>query len=261
MSSICLASSWNEGLLKKRWRSAVAINFTRDFSPYKELKTPVDTKENIFEIIFLDHQFKLHKDCLFYEYAKKKGKSTLYISKSSVQKNCQNFHTTKNILIKKNIFNFGYGLKDNVLTLIIDDKNIDLKLLNLEKGDDYRLNSNSAADYAEKGVLLSSFESTEGEELKNGDTCFNINDNCKVTYHNICNFCPRGVREVKANNCHYQYKKICSDQACGGQGQFACLKGQKLFKELKDYCFTDSPFGFCYKPYRVFCEQGVLRCR
>lgn len=240
--------------ISNRWSSTIGISYNENLILGEPIKGPINTWFNFAEIYFLDTNFRIHKDCLYFYTNKEKGRSKFTYSRGQINNDCL-ASSIKKARIDK-IYKMGIQKEESSLKLTVDAKDFVVILRNLPSNQDLKLNSNSRTE-----PLFSKYNSEFGEVLKEGDTCFNTDDNCREIKPDICNFCPSGVREIKANGCFMNYKKICSSKSCGGRGEFACLRGHTLFSDIKSYCMTDSPIGFCKKPSRVFCEQGVLICR
>lgn len=237
-----------ESITLKRWNSAYQVNINSHYKLESNIDVPKETYQVIAEIYFFDMDFKQHKDCLVYWIPGEKGHGLLKAISAAKNEKCEELIMSDGHAKISGIYNLGLNLKEGHFEIIKDSKKITYKVLN----DDFRKNKIGISLYStsDKGIFL-----------KNGDICFETDNNCHILMKDKCEYCPGKVQLIKSNACSKSFTKICSNDSCGGQGEFACLRGLKIVEKLERYCIVDSPIAFCKAPYRVFCEGEKLICR
>lgn len=98
--------------------------------------------------------------------------------------------------------------------------------------------------------------------LKEGDKCHELADDCQEMNGFSCDACPGPWYEVVGSGCVQEYEKVCGPNQCGFKGMSACPSGKKNLPEVSraEICRTDSPYGFCARGLRTFCQDGKLVC-
>ena len=248
--------------LKMRWISGVDIISNEKIKQDELIDEPRGTLIRVFELIFLDKNFLLHKDCVVYKVPRKGETGELSVIALKYRDKCDDRLFDKKIFEIENIYNFSYKLDLNNLFLNIDENKFQFKLKNKILSYDYQLFDTSKNKSEEPGVLISFFDSKEsGYKLKNDDICFDTNDKCEQMMPDLCHLCPDRVIPVISNKCQNKTRKYCSMKNCGIPGGPACIRGLKGSAYLGDYCIADSPIAYCLKPSRVICVEGELLCR
>lgn len=248
-----------------RWSGAVKIITNINYNFNQDIREPRGTRIAVAEILFTDSLFKLHKDCLVYKTPVNENGGSLRVIQVKLKDDCSDFLFKKEVVIINDIYNFGFSVQDRNLILRIDAQSLSYKLFNLTLAQEYKLNQRPRENTRIQGAFVSFYdpqgENDSGELLSDGDVCFDVDDRCNVVHPDVCNFCPDGVMVVKSNQCAHAYRKVCTKKACGQQGGFACVRGNRASQYGGPYCIVDSPWAFCRKPNRVYCENKILVCR
>ena len=247
--------------IKFRWMSAYEVRLNSHYLEGDPIKEPADTFQVIAEVDYLDRNFGQHTDWLIYRVPGKKDSGQLKILMKPPQKKCKDLILAQSKKTLENIFNFAITKEKGKLNLFIDQRKIQFLLMNEVLSRNYKLNSHAFSQTTIPGIAISFFKSKAGHYLKDGDICFNTDDQCQTIQEDICHLCPTRVLEVVGNNCQRSYKKYCRNMVCGTKGAPACIRGWKTTGMQGHYCVPGSPLGYCKKPLRVFCEDGELICR
>lgn len=96
--------------------------------------------------------------------------------------------------------------------------------------------------------------------LNEGEICHDVADDCSDSVRNQCHLCPEGWYSEIHGNCSKKLRKRCGTLDCGGKGQIACLRGFVVTGLSLDFCFPDSPLGYCAEGLRVVCKEKTLYC-
>ncbi len=96
--------------------------------------------------------------------------------------------------------------------------------------------------------------------LNEGEICHDIADDCSDSVRFQCHLCPNGWYSEIHGNCTKNLRKRCGTIECGSKGQVACLRGFVVTGLSLDFCFPDSPLGFCAEGLRVICKDKTLYC-
>ena len=230
--------------LALRWISIDRIENIHDLPLESALKSPRNTWITVLEIYFYNEKFQRAKDCLLYKVPEAKGDGILKVVRGHKDdEKCKKVKFNSALFTKSNIFNFGFSFDDKKMKLIVD---------------------NSIYTYPffkNKNMNISFGGGDAINILKNGDTCFDVKESCELSENDNCHLCPSGVQNIVTSLCPGIYKKVCSDQDCGGKGEFACPRGIKSTLYLGELCIPDSPVAYCRRPYRVICQNNELICQ
>lgn len=231
-----------ESVTLKRWMAAVEIQQIEGVKEGRSIKEPKNTALSVLDIILLREGKSLSKDCLFYHTPSSDKAGRLYVvSLKNVNNSCRDHILDRPLVQKNEIFNFGIKLEKK-LTLLIDEKTIEY-------------NTNIGED-----TVFSILAGVGGLKLKEGDICFDVNDQCQISQPDYCKFCPESTQRVITGNCPGIYRKYCKKKICGERNLPACIRGIKSTGYKTDICINDSPVGFCKNGLRVICKDNELIC-
>lgn len=246
---------------KDRWSSAIEVKLNPNYSKGLKISEPRGTVQVVAEIYIQNTNFDILKDCIIYKIPDGNKLGEVKIISILKDQKCEKQILTSSKVVVSNIFNFGIEFIGRKISLKIDTKNYNYMLFNLVLPKKYRLDDSSASNTYEPGIFISFLKDKNATSLKQGEVCFDINDNCEITRKDICHLCPSKVLSVVANSCKTSYRKYCKPIVCGAKGMPACIRGYRASQYLGNYCIPGSPVGFCQKPFKVFCENKELICR
>jgi len=149
--------------------------------------------------------------------------------------------------MKKEVYNFSFNLKKNVLILNIDQHKEKIKMLNFYNQD----------------ISLLSFLKDPGVQIPDYTICSDVSNHCASKTINNCDSCSAGVSyQVVASNCSFgSLRRYCGKKICGKKDAPACYRGRAASGYTGPFCISDSPIAFCEKPLRVICLNDELYCR
>lgn len=254
----------------RRWIAATKVSWvSKHFEQEDPILKPKGTWQAILKINFLDQDFNEVSDCLFYQVPSEDTVGVLKVIANRSNMPCENIIGENEYAKIDGIINFGYTYNSNLdelvnLVLKVDTHRLKYNFLNLGNNKQAKeLLSSSILISKNTGLLISSdinYRVRYGV-LKNGDVCFDVDNECNITVEERCNRCQFGFYKTISAACKTQYRKVCGMDECGTQGNPACLRGH-LASELdaSNYCINDSPLGICQKGLRVTCINGTLFC-
>ncbi len=183
----------------------------------------------------------IFKSCLYLE--KKDSFLILKESKTEFRKNCDSTFDVKKFKTIAEFYNFEVSIHDDIIKFDIDKRTIEIKL---EKN---------------KYAFLKQSVSKDLNKLKNGEYCFQVDDQCNIQIPNLCSLCPFASYPIINSNCKKKASMKCGNIQCGHKNAPACITGWAASDYQLDFCINDSPLGYCKKGLRVFCENNELICR
>lgn len=232
--------------LNKYFYSAVEIEWNQKLKQKKLIKTPEGVELVIAKIKSLDQNLSFKYSCLFYRVPQNKKLGILKF-KPIKNDDCEKNLLEKSFVEVADIYNFTFELNEKTFDLYIDTKELKLK--------------HAIEKFKKEGIVGSLLQSQkENTILKDGDICFDIGNSCEVLQKNECYLCPNGSYSVIASSCETASRKYCGIKDCGIKGSPACIRGFKATNLKVDYCFNDSPVGYCIDDSRVSCLNSELVC-
>ncbi|MCT4642143.1 MAG: hypothetical protein N4A33_07555 [Bacteriovoracaceae bacterium] len=221
-------------------------------------KLPTNIWIELLSFDFLTDDFKETKDCLLY----KKNDGIISLKVVNTDTTCNDYKSFSTVSLIGGIHNFKYKLSKEKVFLYIDKNTIEIKMLNIGN---YKkeLYSNSFVDSEILGIKFVSNIKAKALTyiLKDKEQCKKVNNKCEVIYDN-CNRCKKSSYHIIDSKCSSKTSKVCGMDRCGQKNRPACIRGFKAVNySSSSYCMPDSPFGFCQKGLRVYCENKRLVCR
>lgn len=243
-----------------RWSAGTKVSWINPhFENQEKITEPENTTQALLEVEFLDKTFSKVSDCLYFSIPKKSEGGVLFFVANPERKPCSELILGDRFSEIKRIINFGFEVHEEELLLKIDEKRFTYKLLNYLKKKDFKTLSTSE----EKVSLITSDidYNIKKKILNNGDTCFEVDDECNIIKENECDSCVGGHYQIINNKCRSLQTKVCGINNCGLKNQVACLRGYTSSGiKPENYCVNSSPLGFCDEGLNIVCENGILIC-
>lgn len=254
----------------RRWIAATKVSWiSKHFQQDIEILEPKGTWQAILEVTFLDQDFNEVSDCLFYQVPGPENEGILKITANRSGAPCENLLGEEEYASLSGIVNFGYLYRPSEdekynLILKIDTHKLQYNFFNfgLNK-QSTELLSSSVLKRKHTGALISSEVNYKVRYplLKEGETCFNVSNQCDIILKDKCSRCQFGYYKTVSSSCKSLYKKVCGQDKCGTKGNPACLRGYLASGiDPKHYCINDSPVGICQSGLKIVCVNGTLIC-
>lgn len=244
---------------QRRWISTTSIEkINTNYKSLSEVNSPKGTVHELLKINFLDRNYRKVSDCVFYKIPEF-NEGVLFIVENPKNLKCKDLVADKAYVKLQNIRNLGIEIGKKLI-IKIDLVKLKYNLLNLSKKRSKKLLSSSALNTS---LIASDVEYSldRSDELKDGEICFDIDDECKVLIEDKCDSCVGSSFAVIASSCGVKYQRRCGENICGTKNNPACIRGFKTSGvSPQNYCINDSPVGFCQEGLRVVCENGTLIC-
>lgn len=245
--------------IKPVWESGFRIKLAPNTSLNEPIEKPSGVHIKLFEIYYYQRDFSPAKQCVTYQIPQKKSPGKLFVHDLKLHDDCRKFLLQPSPISISNIYNLAIQIKEQVLTLKIDKKNYDFNLYNKPLDSHYHLGESSFLKNKLAGLKVS-FVDQKLKPYPEQTVCRHFNDLCELEF-DYCDSCQKPVLDFIGQKCAMKFDAFCSDLPCGGKDQRACIRGDKVVGPLDQYCFADSPRGYCKKPLRVFCDNGILVCK
>ena len=260
---LALSSS---GATPRKWDSARGIVDRHEFYKNDEvLSTPQNSWQYLFALTFLDENFSLSKDCVFYRIPGE-APGVLKVKSVAEGQDCNavilapgdvevsgitslSFETQENSAVLR--FSSPAGTQEWSSTLHKDWKRPQPRML-----------LSSAEFRAPRVIYLT--PATSGEKrlrpLRDGTICHDVNSDCTQKAPQSCGECEHGWTEIP-NGCR-SGPKVCGSVICGLKGAPACRRGLDWQrKEVSPDCRTNASFAWCARGLVISCEGDRALCR
>ncbi len=251
-------------ILQKRWLSTKVIEKEQNFKFDTFVTKPKSIFNPLLKIGFINSDNEIYYDCLYYRPKNKLGYGTFKVIRNPKNLSCEKTVLNKALVEFDEIYNFKINIEGHELKIYIDKEVLNIKLLNYG---DYpnRLYQTAIRDTPFKSITYISDIRNKikygHKTLKDGQLCLKVKDNCDEVF-NKCSLCESTWFEVMNSACPTKYSRVCGQNECGQKNRPACPRGvQTVGMDTYLYCINDSPFGFCDKGLRVFCENETLICK
>lgn len=253
-----------------RWMAGTKIKWASEhYQEDTRILKPQGSWQPILEIEFLDRSFNKVSDCLFYRVPNDERRGELKIVANRSYVNCIDLIGEEGYTSLDGIINFGYETSKDLrakshLVLKVDTERLKYQFLNYENlHQEYKLLDSSVDKSFLTGIQITSEVDYKihRSELKIGDICLDIDDDCNEKVKDQCDRCPYGNYHVIASKCKNKFRRYCGMDKCGRAGFPACIRGYVASKlDPNAFCINDSPVGFCQKGLRVVCLNNQLIC-
>ncbi len=250
----------------RKWENAKGIVEKHEFYGNGEIIIkPQNSWQALFALTFLDSNFNLTKDCVYYrvpgdEPGKLKVKAVPFETECNAeilsagdteieQVSGLSFFVEENgvkIVFQHNKKNEAWSV-----TTVADWKKPKPKLLL------------SSADYKSPAIVYlasGASSSKKPEGLKDGILCHNIASDCQELSPSTCRNCEHGWIEIP-NGC-VTGPKACGVLSCGGKDQPACRRGIVWQRKEETFdCRSNTSFAWCSGKLSVTCDGDKAYCR
>lgn len=250
------------------WSSLLEIRERHEFYQDNEvILKPKDAWQTLFAVVYPDRGLRLYKDCVYYK-VPGESKGVFKIKgvdlKESCDKHQEDMGDTEVINLKALQFSFGSELVIHFTFEDFRQLKWAIPVMNRFQRKTPGPFSSSAHLKAPKLFMLAPLRPGAAkkvvEEMKRGELCHSISDDCQELSAPTCEQCPEGWFEVP-NGCK-NGPKYCGSQTCGQRNQPACRRGMKWQKVTKKFeCRSDTSFAYCAKGLSVQCEGSRAYCR
>lgn len=249
-----------------KWENASGIIERHEFYANNEVITkPRDSWQALFALTFLDSNFHLSKDCVYFRVpGDEPGK--IKIKTIADDKECTSEILAPGDIELSNISDFTFATDANSVSLSFREGG-KARLWNVSTLKDWKRPEAklllSSADFRSPRVTYLATASG-GERklitLKDGEVCHDVSADCSERSPSRCRYCESGWREIP-NGCA-SGPKICGSFPCGGKDQPACRRGTTWQRKEQAFdCRTDSSFAWCSKGFQVTCDGDRAYCR
>ena len=249
--------------INDRWSAGVAVFEGQNLKLNEFVTRPKSINIPLLKVEFLNYEGEKTYDCLFFKAAQDEEPGILKVVENVNNISCEKLASEKEVARIANIFNLKLDLVTNRLKLFVDEKLYEFILLNMGEFPNRKYEAPIKKTYT-PGVLYLSNVKTAGvkkELIKNGEFCYQVDDDCSVIKKNTCNQCENGWHEIIDTKCPSKLSRKCGADKCGQKGESACIRGSATVGlDPNFYCINDSPFGFCQEGLRVMCVNEVLVC-
>jgi hypothetical protein len=248
--------------LSLRWSSVYSFEMNDHYLTSEAIKKPAGTRVVLGSFKFLTTDFKTLKDCLIYQIPTKEVPGKLYVMASLHKEDCRETTFKKSILESREIYNLSFSYRKSEVKLNVDKKTHSFIFFNVINNT--KENKTNAYGFTIPGVEISFIDTYEVKtRLQEFEVCSNIAKSCgEKPSENLCHLCPGlGTYQVYASDCKKSIRSYCGIKKCGERNSPACIRGRSASGYKGPFCITDSPLGFCRKPFRVLCINNELLCR
>ncbi len=235
------------------------------YSNGETILKPRNSWQSLFALTFLDSNFSITKDCVYYRVpGDEPGK--LKVKAVSFERECNSEILAPGDLELELISGLSMFVEENSVKLVFQQnkKNESWSVTTVAdwKKPEPRLLL-SSADYKSPAVISlasGSGPAKKPEGIKDGTLCHNIASDCQELAPSVCRNCDHGWQELP-NGCPVG-PKVCGPAACGGKDQPACRRGivWQRKEEIFD-CRSNTSFAWCSGKLSVTCDGDKAYCR
>lgn len=252
----------------RKWENAKSIVERHEFYPNNEvILKPQNSWQPLFALTFLDSNFHMSKDCVYYRVPGDEP-GRLKIRTISEEKDCNSEILAPGDVEIEQVTDFRFSTDSQSVSLDFRQAGKPLKWKVSTMKDWQRPAPRallSSADFRSPRVTYLASAVTQEKEkkltgLKDREVCHDIASDCSERSVSRCRSCDHGWREIP-NGC-MTGPKVCGAARCGVKDAPACRRGliwQR--KEMKPDCRTDSSFAWCAKGLQVSCDGDRAFCR
>jgi hypothetical protein len=261
-----LISFFAEAGSPRKWENAKSIVEKHEF--YKNGETilkPQNSWQLLFALTFLDSNFKMTKDCVYYRVpGDEPGK--IKVRAVPFEQECHSEILAPGDIELEQVSNLSIFTQDNAVKLVfqMNKKNESWSVATAAdwKKPDPKLLL-SSADYKSPGVIYlapGTSPTKKPEGIKDGVLCHHIASDCQELTPSTCRNCEHGWQEIP-NGCVIG-PKVCGVSACGGKDQPACRRGIVWQRSEESYdCRSHTSFAWCAGKLSMTCDGDKAYCR
>lgn len=250
----------------RKWEMAKGIVERHEFYENDEvISKPQNSWQVLFALTFIDSNFILSKDCVYYrvpgdELGKLKIKSVPF------EAECNSQILSAGDVELDQVTNVSLFTEENALKLSFKQNNKNeswtLSTVSDWKKPEPKLLL-SSADYKSPPMIYLASGSAVGKKpigIQDGILCHNIASDCQELSSSTCKNCDHGWVEIP-NGCSVG-PKVCGVSLCGSKDQPACRRGTQWQRKGETYdCRSDTSFAWCSGNLTIVCDGDKAYCR
>ncbi len=250
----------------RKWENAKGIVEKHEFYKNNEvIIKPQNSWQSLFALTFLDSNFNLSKDCVFFKVpGDEPGKLKIKTLPHDVECNSEILSPGESEFGELSDFSFSVEENSARLSFTRQGKR---EIWNVTTVADWKKPQPalllSSADYKSPAIIYLAPGSATQEKpkgIKDGVLCHNIASDCQELSPSQCRNCDHGWQEIP-NGC-VTGPKVCGPSVCGGKDHPACRRGIVWQRSEQTFdCRSNTSFAWCSGKLSVVCDGDKAYCR